>query len=148
MAEMRALIFELRPESLEKEGLVGALAKQAATLRARYGITVDDFVDAEPEAPIAVKEALFRIAQEALNNTAKHARASHVELRLKVAGDSLVVEIRDDGAGFDASGQFPGHLGLESMRERAHRLGGSVEIISSTGQGTIVRAMIPRGVGS
>jgi PAS domain S-box-containing protein len=148
MAEMRALIFELRPESLEKEGLVGALAKQAATLRARYGITVDDFVDAEPEAPIAVKEALFRIAQEALNNTAKHARAGHVELRLKIAGDSLVVEIRDDGAGFDASGQFPGHLGLESMRERAHRLGGSVEIISSTGQGTIVRAMIPRGVGS
>jgi len=148
LAEMRALIFELRPESLEKEGLVGALAKQAAALRARHGITVDDLVDAEPEAPIAVKEALFRIAQEALNNTAKHARASHVELRLESAGETLVAEIRDDGAGFDAGAQFPGHLGLQSMRERAIRLGGSVEIISSAGQGTLVRAMIPRRGGA
>lgn len=148
LAEMRALIFELRPESLEKEGLVGALAKQTAALRARHGIRVDDFVGAEPEAPIAVKEALFRIAQEALNNTAKHARASHVELRLKSLGEKLVAEIRDDGSGFDAAAQFPGHLGLQSMRERAIRLGGSVEIISSAGQGTLVRAMIPRRVGA
>ncbi len=94
------------------------------------------------------KEALFRIAQEALNNTAKHARASHVELRLESAGEALVAEIRDDGAGFDAGGQFPGHLGLRSMRERASRLGGAVEIISSAGQGTIVRAMIPRRAGA
>ena len=148
MAEMRALIFELRPESLENEGLVVALAKQAAALRARYGITVEEFAEAEPDAPIAVKEALFRIAQEALNNTAKHARARHVELRLKSVGDSLVAEIRDDGAGFDPSAQFPGHLGLQSMRERAIRLGGNVEIISSAGHGTIVRARIPRRVGS
>jgi signal transduction histidine kinase len=146
LAEMRALIFELRPESLEREGLVGALAKQAAVLRARHGITVDEFADAEPEAPIVVKEALLRIAQEALNNTAKHARAGHVELRLTSAGETLVVEIRDDGAGFDAGAQFPGHLGLQSMRERALRLGGTVEIISSSGQGTTVRAMIPRRV--
>jgi signal transduction histidine kinase len=146
LAEMRALIFELRPESLEREGLVGALAKQAAVLRARHGITVDEFADAEPEAPIVVKEALLRIAQEALNNTAKHARAGHVELRLTSAGETLALEIRDDGAGFDAGAQFPGHLGLQSMRERALRLGGTVEIISSRGQGTTVRAMIPRRV--
>jgi PAS domain S-box-containing protein len=144
IAEMRALIFELRPESLEKEGLVGALAKHTAALRARYGIAVDEISGPEPEAPIAVKEALLRIAQEALNNTAKHARASRIELRLESAGDSLVAEIRDDGAGFDAGAQFPGHLGLQSMRERALRLGGTVEIISSSGQGTMVRATIPR----
>jgi PAS domain S-box-containing protein len=148
MAEMRALIFELRPESLEKEGLVGALAKQAAALRARHGITVDEVVDAEPEAPVVVKEALFRIAQEALNNIAKHARASHVELRLTSSGEALVAEIRDDGAGFDSGAQFPGHLGLQSMQERASRLGGNVQIISSGGQGTIVRATIPRRVDS
>lgn len=143
LAEMRALIFELRPESLDQEGLIGALAKQAAAARARHGIRVDEVVDAEPAAPIAVKEALFRIAQEALNNTAKHARASHVELRLASAGETLVAEIRDDGAGFDADAQFPGHLGLQSMRERAPRLGGDVEVISSAGHGTIVRAVIP-----
>jgi PAS domain S-box-containing protein len=147
MAEMRALIFELRPESLEQEGLNGALAKQAAALRARHGIQVDEVFDAEPTAPIAVKEALFRIAQEALNNTAKHAKASHVELRLTSAGEMLVAEIRDDGAGFDTGGQFPGHLGLQSMRERALRLGGNVEIISSTGRGTLVRATIPSRAG-
>jgi PAS domain S-box-containing protein len=144
MAEMRALIFELRPESLEKEGLVAALAKHTAALRARYGIAVDEFIDAEPEAPIAVKEALFRIAQEALNNTAKHARASRVELRLKSVDETLVAEIRDDGTGFDPGAQFPGHLGLQSMRERAYRLGGTVEISSTSGKGTIVRAVIPR----
>ncbi len=148
LAEMRAMIFELRPESLEKEGLVGALAKQAAALRARYGIRVDEVFDAEPTAPIAVKEALFRIAQEALNNTAKHARASHVELHLRSTGERLVAEIRDNGAGFDAHAQFPGHLGLQSMRERASHLGGDVEIISATGQGTLVRAMIPRRIGA
>jgi signal transduction histidine kinase len=146
MAEMRALIFELRPESLEKEGLVAALAKHTAALRARYGIAVDEFIDSEPEAPIAVKEALFRIAQEALNNTAKHARASRVELRLKSVDETLVAEIRDDGTGFDPAAQFPGHLGLQSMRERAYRLGGTVEISSTSGQGTIVRVAIPRRV--
>jgi PAS domain S-box-containing protein len=148
MAEMRALIFELRPESLEQEGIVGALAKQAAALRARHGIRVDEVFDAEPTAPFAVKEALFRIVQEALNNTAKHARASHVELRLTSTDEALIAEIRDNGAGFDAGAQFPGHLGLQSMRERASRLGGTVEIISSSGQGTIVRAMIPGRVPS
>ncbi|HET9849845.1 MAG TPA: GAF domain-containing protein [Candidatus Dormibacteraeota bacterium] len=148
LAEMRALIFELRPESLEKEGLVGAMAKQAAAVRARHGIAVNEVFDAEPEAPIAVKEALFRIAQEALTNTAKHARASYIELRLSSVGEALVVEIRDDGAGFDAGAQFPGHLGLHSMRERALRLGGNVDIVSSAGQGTLVRAMIPVGARS
>jgi PAS domain S-box-containing protein len=148
MAEMRALIFELRPESLEKEGLVGALAKQTAALRARYGITINDFIGAEPEASLAVKEALFRIAQEALNNTAKHARASRVELHLELVGETLVAEVRDDGAGFEPDAQFPGHLGLQSMRERAFRLGGDVEITSSIGHGTTVRAVIPRRLGS
>jgi signal transduction histidine kinase len=148
LAEMRALIFELRPESLEKEGLIGALAKQAAALRARHGIRVDEVFDAEPTAPIAVKEALFRIAQEALNNAAKHARASHVELRLASAGEALVIEIRDDGSGFDAGAQFPGHLGLQSMRERALRLGGNVEVVSVEGKGTLVRAVIPSSSGS
>jgi signal transduction histidine kinase len=143
LAEMRALIFELRPESLEKEGLVAALAKLAAALRARHGIAVEEVVDAEPSAPVAVKEAVFRIAQEALNNTAKHARASHVVLRLESSTERLIAEIRDDGAGFDAGKEFPGHLGLLSMRERAIRLGGTVDIFSSTGEGTLVRATIP-----
>ncbi|HET8522745.1 MAG TPA: PAS domain S-box protein, partial [Thermomicrobiales bacterium] len=76
MAEMRALIFELRPESLEQEGLVAALEKQAAATRARHGIAVELALCDEPDVPLDVKEALYRIAQEAMHNTVKHARAS------------------------------------------------------------------------
>lgn len=82
LIEMRALIFELRPESLETEGLVTALSKQAAALRARQGIIVQVDLGGEPDVALEVKQDLYRIAQEALHNTVKHARASQVELRM------------------------------------------------------------------
>ena len=83
LAEMRALIFELRPESLEEEGLVAALTKQSAALRARHSFTVETSLGEEPQIPLQVKEALYRIAQEALNNVVKHAHASRIDLNLK-----------------------------------------------------------------
>src|SRR5205823_1362132 len=107
MAEMRALIFELRPESLAQEGLVGALEKQAAAVQARHGLTVRAALDEEPAAPLPVKEALYRIAQEALQNTAKHARARTVELVLETGPRELVLQVGDDGQGFDPGGSFP-----------------------------------------
>ena len=76
LTEMRALIFELRPESLEMEGLVVALTKQVEALRVRHGIEVELSLCDEPDVPLAVKEALYRIAQEALHNAVKHARAA------------------------------------------------------------------------
>ncbi|MGI8910204.1 MAG: PAS domain S-box protein, partial [Rubrobacteraceae bacterium] len=116
LAEMRALIFELRPESLENEGLIAALEKQAAALRARHEIPVRVTIHCEePKVPLKAKEALYRIAQEALHNTIKHAQASSVELKLECGTDGITLEISDDGAGFDPSGDFPGHLGLHSM---------------------------------
>jgi signal transduction histidine kinase len=143
MAEMRALIFELRPESLEEEGLVAALGKQVAALEARHGIEVEDDLCEEPPVPLPVKEAIYRITQEALHNTVRHARAAKVSIGLARDPDSTSVEIRDDGLGFDAGADFPGHLGLRSMRERAARLGGTLEVSSSPGLGTTVRARIP-----
>jgi PAS domain S-box-containing protein len=143
MAEMRALIFELRPESLAQEGLVAALQKQAAATRARHAIAVELALCDEPEAPLEVKEALYRIAQEALHNTVKHARASTVELRLAATDGALRLEIRDDGRGFDTSSSFPGHLGLVSMRERVARLAGGVTIDSAPGEGTCVQVTLP-----
>ena len=145
LAEMRALIFELRPESLETEGLVAALDKQAAALRARHQIEVRADLGAEPALPLEWKEALYRIAQEATHNTVKHARAGAIDLRLRCDDGVCVLEVADDGIGFDPSGSFPGHLGLRSMRERAERLGGALELRSAPGAGTHLRALIPTG---
>jgi PAS domain S-box-containing protein len=143
MAEMRSLIFELRPESLETEGLVAALAKQAAALRARHEIEVEATLCEEPETSLSAKEAVYRIAQEALHNIVKHARASNVEIKMVCTPERVTLEISDDGLGFDAQGDFPGHLGLRSMRERASRLGGTLEIESTPSRGTRIRALIP-----
>ena len=143
LTEMRALIFELRPESLEREGLVVALEKQAAALRARHEIEVESTLCEEPEASLSVKETVYRIVQEALHNTVKHARASNVRIKMQCNPEQIALEISDNGVGFDAQGDFPGHLGLRSMRERASRLGGSLEVESWLGRGTRIRAQIP-----
>jgi signal transduction histidine kinase len=144
MAEMRALIFELRPESLEQEGLIAALQKQAAALRSRHAIEVNlSLLPAEPDISLAMKEALYRIAQEAMHNTAKHARASTITLRLDHTGDTLSMEIEDNGIGFDSTRSFPGHLGLVSMQERAAPFGGRVSIKSAVGAGACVRVSLP-----
>jgi signal transduction histidine kinase len=145
MAEMRALIFELRPESLQSEGLVAALTKQTAALRARHGITVDLTLDAEPDVPLEVKEAVYRIAQEAMHNTVKHARATRVRVHLASAPDGITLTVSDDGIGFDPGGDFPGHLGLRSMRERVTRFRGTLAVESAPGRGTTIHAAIPPG---
>ena len=94
---------------------------------------------AEPDISLSMKEALYRIAQEAMHNIAKHARASTITVRLDRAGDALIMEIEDDGIGFDSTRSFPGHLGLVSMQERAAPFGGTVSVESAPGAGTRVR---------
>jgi signal transduction histidine kinase len=143
LAEMRALIFDLRPEALEQEGLVRGLERQASALAARHRLAVETAFGEEPDIALDTKEALYRIAQEALHNVVKHARATHVRVCLAQHADSIALEIHDDGIGFDAQGNFPGHLGLRSMRERVTRLGGEVELTSVLGQGTTVCVRVP-----
>ena len=143
LTEMRALIFELRPESLEQEGLVGALKKQAAAVQARHRLVVNTSLSPEPEAPLATKEVLYRVAQEALHNVAKHARAQSVDLTLEMHSGDLVLRVSDNGKGFDPTGSFPGHLGLCSMRERVGAVGGSLEIDSAPGKGTRICVRVP-----
>jgi signal transduction histidine kinase len=143
LAEMRALIFELRPESLETEGLVSALSKQAAALQARHDVPVETELYDEPDLPLKIKQELYRVAQEALHNTIKHAGASQVHVRLGRTAEAIILEIRDNGSGFDSASSFPGHLGLLSMQERVKHLGGVLSIESTAGQGTTVRARVP-----
>jgi PAS domain S-box-containing protein len=143
MAEMRALIFELRPESLETEGLAVALEKQAAALRARHEIDVETSICDEPKASPAAKEAVYRIAQEALHNIVKHANANRVEIRTECDPEQVTLDVSDNGVGFDARNDFPGHLGLRSMRERATRLDGTLRVQTAPGRGTRIWARIP-----
>lgn len=143
LMEMRALIFELRPESLEREGLVAALARQVEALRARHHIEVEVSLCDEPAASPPAKEACYRIAQEALQNAVRHARAGRLTIHLTSGPDGLLLEVGDDGVGFNSAADYPGHLGLRSMQERAQQAGGTLDVISAPGSGTRIRAQIP-----
>lgn len=142
LAEMRTLIFELRPESFEEEGLISALTKQADALRARHGIHITTEFCAEPPLALATKSDLYRIAREALHNAIKHAQPSHIQLSLVENASGYRLEIRDDGLGFDTGQSFPGHLGLKSMRERTTALNGTLSIESAVGAGTCITLTI------
>lgn len=144
LAEMRALIFELRPDALEKEGLAAALTKHAEAIHTRHKMNVKiEICDEIPDMPLSTKEALYRVAQEAINNLIKHAQADLVYIRLRCEQSKIVLEVEDNGVGFDPDIEYHGHMGLHTMRERMVRLGGTLHIDSTEGKGTIVRAQIP-----
>jgi PAS domain S-box-containing protein len=139
LAEMRALLFELRPESLANEGLVVALTKMAAALQARHELKVETTIPEEPTVPLMLKEAYYRVTQEALNNIAKHAHATLVKISLELKDNLLLLEIADNGIGFDIQASYPGHLGLATMRERAKNINATLEIKSTPSVGTTLR---------
>ena len=142
LSEMRALLFDLRPDSLQSEGLVAAFSKHVKTLAQRYGLTIDLDLGSEPEAPVEIKHAVHRLTMEAMHNVVKHAGATRVCLTLCEESPWLRVEVSDDGQGIDMQ-TFQEGLGLTSMRERLAELGGRFELVSQPGQGTTVRAHFP-----
>lgn len=144
LAEMKALIFELRPETLASEGLVQALRKQTDALCKRHQI--DTHIETplgEPPITLDAKEALYRIALEAVQNTLRHAQATHIDILLTQSDNKVMLHVVDNGRGFDAKATYAGHLGLVSMRERAEQLGGSFEVWSEIGKGTRICASVP-----
>lgn len=145
--ELRSLIFELRPPDLERDGLAGALRKQVEVLgRVRpVAIALELELDAELDDDPARDREVLRIAQEALQNALRHADADRVTVRLRSHDGHLLLEIADDGSGFDpgAPELRSTHLGLTSMEERARRLGGVLEIESAAGSGTTIRLVAP-----
>jgi signal transduction histidine kinase len=144
LAEMRALILELRPGALAEEGLVAALAKLAAALGAREGLVIEvDGPDGHLPLGPEVEEQLYRLGQEALANVVKHARASTATVHIAVADGTVTVEVADDGRGFDPATVGPEHFGLRSMRGRVADLGGRLEVTSAAGGGTILRVQVP-----
>ncbi|HEX7172118.1 MAG TPA: GAF domain-containing protein [Candidatus Limnocylindria bacterium] len=143
LAEMRTLIFELRPSSLESDGLVQALRTHATAVQRRTGLAM--VVDAEPidRLALAAEEALYRIGQEALHNVVKHANASNATIRIWREGGHVRLSVTDDGDGFDPNAVPRGHLGLIGMRQRVDLVGGELRVESRAGKGTTISAGVP-----
>ncbi|HSR32931.1 MAG TPA: two-component regulator propeller domain-containing protein, partial [Anaerolineae bacterium] len=147
LAEMRGLLMELRPAALAEASMKELLRQLGQAVSGREGIPVTVSVDEPCELPTDVRIALYRITQEALNNVAKHAQASQVDVRLQCTphrspahseGTTVTLCIRDDGLGFDPCGVSQDRLGLGIMHERAAAVGATVKIESQVGQGTVV----------
>lgn len=141
--EMRLLIFELRSPILEQAGLVAALQARLDAVEGRANLKTTLMVEGAVSLPPLVEKALYRIAQETLNNALKHAHAQHVTVHLQQSPTSASLEITDDGVGFDpASAPETGGLGLRGIGERVAQLGGHVSIRSAAGAGTQLRVEI------
>jgi signal transduction histidine kinase len=141
-AEMRAFIFELRRDALER-GLVAALAEQASTLGGPSGLTINVEGPDSLAVDLRTEEELFAIGREALSNVAKHAAASSATVRVEAHPERVCLEVSDDGRGFDDTAARPGHYGLDSMRTRAADIGGDLTVGSTLGVGTVVRVEVP-----
>jgi PAS domain S-box-containing protein len=136
------LVWQLRPTALDDLGLRAALSNYVHDWSQRVGIAAQLHTSGllDDRLPSEVESALYRIAQEALNNIAKHAQAGHVEIVLERRVDHVVLMIEDDGVGFDPgdSDRTGGGFGLMGMQERAALVGASLEIESTAGQGTTI----------
>ncbi len=151
LTDLRGLVLQLHPVELVERGLAGAVRSHAESVRGTSGLEIDVDVQlsaAVGDLPVEMQEDLYRVVQEALHNVVKHAGATRAAVHISTSGppDRVVVEISDDGIGLAAQVRA-GALGLVSMRERAERWGGSIEIGSTgpAGRGCLVRVCVPVG---
>jgi len=138
LAEMRALLLELRPATLTETSLAELLRQLTQAFGGRSRLPIELIVEGERPLPPETQVALYRIAQEALNNITKHAGASQATLKLLFSPQAVSLSIQDDGRGFDLSDVPPNSLGLGIMRERVEKIGAQLTIKSQIGEGTAV----------
>lgn len=147
LAEMRTLLLELRPSALMEANLGELLRQLAASINSRSGVEVDVRIEGCADLSPDVKVSLYRIAQEALNNVAKHSNAAHASVLLSsddAANGRVRLVISDDGCGFDTRISKPTHIGLDIMNERAAAIGARLTIQSEIGAGTTVQVEMER----
>jgi signal transduction histidine kinase len=145
LREMRMLVFDLHPPELAEQGLARALQTRLDAVEARAGLRAELTVDGTGELAPEVERQVYEIAQEALNNVLRHARAQSVGVQLRFEDNGAEVTIRDDGAGFRSNEPGKGGgLGIPGMKERAARIGGTLRIESEPGRGTTVSVRVPR----
>lgn len=144
VARLRGVLFDLEPTSLAPHGIEAALLDLAAQRLAGTGCTWRVDVDIAEQPGELVGRGLYRVAQEAVTNVVRHARASHVVLELRSVDDGCRLRVLDDGVGFTSRRAEPGHLGLVSMHQRVASLGGTVTVAARPSRGTVVEAWLPR----
>jgi signal transduction histidine kinase len=145
LQEMRLLLFELRPPVLEEEGLVAALQIRLEAVERRSGLATELIIEGDEELSLLpkIEDGLYRIAQEALNNALKHAQARRITICLNLDPQKVILEIADDGHGFDpATIRDRAGLGLRGMEERVAQLGACLKIDSQPGQGTKIKVEV------
>ncbi|WZY00841.1 sensor histidine kinase [Bacillus sp. FSL W7-1360] len=142
-SEMRALLMHLRPAHLEGKSLVQGLKKLFAELEGKQDIQIIAVIDDDLRLPPAFEDQLFRVIQEAFSNILRHAKANTVDFQLKRAAREWRLRITDDGVGYEAGKISTGTYGLQTMKERIHEIGGTVQVDSVPSKGTRVEAKIP-----
>jgi signal transduction histidine kinase len=154
IAELRRFCYELRPPSLVHFGLEQAIHSHAEIFTRKFPhLDLNLKLASDHQLlPESVRVAMFRIYQEALSNVVKHAKATRVQVSLWLDDREIVLEIQDDGIGFQLPEDWvilarQGHLGLVGMQERAEAIGGAVQVESAPGQGARIRVRIPVGEG-
>jgi signal transduction histidine kinase len=144
LAEMRSLVDELRPRSVAELGLVGSLQKHLAMRRRRDGLAARLAASGAERGGEAVQVALFRTAQEALNNVLRHSGVKEAEVELRYGEREVSLRVRDAGRGFEPGSAGGGEsFGLVNMRERVEALGGTFRLVSAPGAGTSIEARVP-----
>jgi two-component system, NarL family, sensor histidine kinase LiaS len=142
-SEMRALLLHLRPVQLEGRKLKDAIHDLLTELSAKQSISITWHIDDTIHLEKGVEDHLFRIVQEALSNTLRHAKARNIELRLRTIDKVILLKIIDDGIGFDLDKPKAGSYGLQSMQERANEIGGTFKIVSFPNKGTQLEVKLP-----
>ncbi len=144
LAGMRTMLLEMRADALQRTPLPELLRHLVEASAGRIGADVKLNVEGRRrQLPPDAQSALYRIAQEALNNVARHAKAGQAWVDLRLSEEAVRLQIGDDGRGFEPGGELPGHFGLQNMRERAEAIGGRFGIVSGPGHGTVVSVEWP-----
>lgn len=141
--EMRALLLHLRPVDLQGKSLKQGITSLLLELKEKIPLQLTWVLD-DPKLETGIEDHLFRIVQEAISNTMRHANASHLEVYLRENRDTITIRIVDDGRGFDVKASHKlGSYGLQNMQERVQGMGGNLAILSSPNQGTVVTVKVP-----
>ena len=142
LKEMRLFLYQMQPVDFARDGLELTLQQRLAAVEGRANINTKLFIDKKIALPAELQQSLYYITQEALNNTLKHAKAKNVSVTLKKRRINYILEIDDDGLGFDQLAVKTGGIGIRSMKERVNQIGGKFKIVSAIGAGTKITVTV------